>query len=108
MSQSIAKALLFTTENVAYVETSTLILPFVVNEVAKENISPENGLPKNQYLLTFQDTSFALDPDTQIGRVSFNGIQVKHKLVNSSDNITDYAPKDVNLVCVPVTLVFKA
>ena len=48
------------------------------------------------YALKTNVTGTQTNPDTQIGRVSFNGIQVKHKLVNSSDNITDYAPKDVN------------
>ena len=39
------------------------------------------------YALKTNVTGTQTNPDTQIGRVSFNGIQVKHKLVNSSDNI---------------------
>ncbi len=48
------------------------------------------------YALKTNVTGTQTNPDTQIGRVSFTGLEVKHKLVNSSDNVTDYAPKDVN------------
>ncbi len=56
----------------------------------------ENDPTYNYYALKTNVTGTRTNPDSQGGSVAFNRIEVKHKLMNYSDNVTDYAPKDIN------------